>query len=57
MSPKHLERYVNEFSGRHNTRSSDTIDQMAQGMTGKQLRWEDLIAGGPAYPVRDKKRF
>ncbi len=60
MSPKHLERYVNEFSGRHNTRSSDTIDQMAhmaQSMTGKQLRWEDLIAGGPAYPVRDIKRI
>ena len=52
MSGKHLERYINEFAGRHNDRPSDTIDQMAhmaQGMTGKQLRYQDLIAGGPAY--------
>jgi len=54
MSPKHLGRYVTEFSGRHNDRPSDTIAQMenmAQGMTGKQLRYKDLIAGGPAYPL------
>ena len=29
MSGKHLGRYVNEFSGRHNARSEDTLDQMA----------------------------
>ena len=28
MSPKHLQRYVNEFSGRHNIREADTLDQM-----------------------------
>ena len=28
MSPKHLDRYVTEFEGRHNDRQSDTIDQM-----------------------------
>ena len=53
MSPKHLGRYINEFAGRHNDRPSDTIDQMAhmvQAMEGKQLRYEDLVAGGPAYP-------
>ena len=47
MSEKHLDRYVTEFSGRHNDRERDTIDQMShitQGMVGKRLRYEDLIA-------------
>ena len=47
MSAKHLDRYVTEFSGRHNDRERDTVDQMAgiaQGMVGKRLRYEDLIA-------------
>ena len=47
MSEKHLQRYVNEFAGRHNIRSLDTIDQMAsvaKGMDGKRLRYQDLVA-------------
>ena len=47
MSPKHLQRYVDEFAGRHNIRRSDTMDQMmalAEGMAGKRLRYRDLIA-------------
>ncbi len=47
MSAKHLQRYVNEFSGRHNIRSLDTIDQMisvAKGMDGKRLRYNDLVS-------------
>ena len=46
-SAKHLQRYVNEFAGRHNTRSADTLDQMKAtiaGMIGKRLRYRELIA-------------
>ena len=47
MSPKHLERYVIEFEGRHNQRNLDTVEQMraiAQGMDWKRLKYADLIA-------------
>ena len=47
MSVKHLQRYVNEFAGRHNDRSKDTPDQllrMAHGFDGKTLRYRDLIS-------------
>ena len=47
LSPKHLDRYVQEFAGRHNMRESDTIDQMVAlvcGMGGKRLRYADLIS-------------
>ena len=47
MSPKHLDRYVKEFTGRHNVREADTIDQMREvvaGMVGKRLRYSDLTA-------------
>ena len=47
FSPKHLDRYVTEFAGRHNARDADTIDQMSgmvAGMAGKRLRYSDLIA-------------
>ena len=47
MSPKHLDRYVQEFAGRHNARDADTINQMTgivAGMAGKRLRYADLIA-------------
>ena len=47
LSPKHLDRYVQEFAGRHNLREHDTIDQLAAlsgGMDGKQLRYRTLIA-------------
>ena len=47
MSPKHLDRYVTEFAGRHNDRDADTVDQMTgivTGMVGKRLRYSDLIA-------------
>ena len=47
MSQEHLQRYVNEFSGRHNIREQDTMDQMQAvvcGMVGKRLLYADLTA-------------
>ncbi|MYC64850.1 MAG: IS1595 family transposase [Acidobacteriia bacterium] len=47
LSPKHLQRYVDEFAGRHNIRDLDTIEQMrsmARAMEGGQLRYKDLTA-------------
>ena len=47
FSEKHLDRYVREFAGRHNIRPRDTLDMMQSvviGMTGKRLRYRDLIA-------------
>ena len=47
MSEKHLQRYVNEFAGRHNMREMDTIDQMRHvvaGMIGKRLMYKELVA-------------
>ena len=47
VSEKHLGRYVAEFEGRHNGRPKDTVDQIAsivQGMNGKRLRYQDLVA-------------
>ncbi len=47
FSPKHLDRYVQEFAGRHNVRDADTIDIMttfAAGAVGKRLRYRELIA-------------
>ena len=47
FSVKHLPRYVNEFSGRHNQRPIDTQAQMsamAKSGEGKRLRYQDLVA-------------
>ena len=47
ISQKHLQRYVDEFVGRHNFRRNHTTEQMtlfAGGMEGKRLRYQDLIA-------------
>ena len=47
MSAKHLQRYVDEFAGRHGVRERDTMDQMQNvvaGMVGKRLMYRDLVA-------------
>ena len=46
ISPKHLDRYVTEFAGRHNARQFDTLVQMgeiARGMMARRLKYADLI--------------
>ena len=47
LSVKHLQKYVNEFVGRHNIRTLDTLDQMAfvaLALVGRRLKWKELIA-------------
>ena len=47
MSPKHLQRYVNDFATRHNMRTRDTEVMMSETvarMVGKRLMYRDLIA-------------
>ena len=47
LSPKHLDRYVQEFAGKHNMRDSDTITQMRDTvarLVGRNLLYRDLIA-------------
>ena len=46
LSPKHLQRYVNQFAGRHNIREFDTLAQMVavtEGLAGKRLTYDALI--------------
>ena len=47
ISAKHLQRYVNEFAGRHGVRERGTLDQMQSvvaGMVGKRLSYRELVA-------------
>ena len=47
MSPKHLNRYVQEFAGKHDVRESDTLDQMREVVTrlmGRMLPYRRLVA-------------
>ena len=46
LSPQHLQRYINEFAGRHNLRNLNTIDQMREvvaRMIGLRLMCRDLV--------------
>ena len=45
MSEKHLQRYVDEYVGRHNVRQDPTMSQISgvvQGMSGKRLSYKEL---------------
>ena len=47
ISPKHLNRYLQEFAGKHNVRDAGTLAQMTAlvaGLVGKRLMYRDLIA-------------
>ena len=47
ISPKHLDRYVQEFAGKHNIRDSGTLAQMRDTvarLVGRDLLYRDLIA-------------
>ena len=48
ISPKHLQRYVSEFAGKHNVRDSGTLAQMRDTvarLVGRNLLYRDLVAG------------
>ncbi len=52
LSVQHLRRYLDEFAGRHNSRSADTAEQMrrmVRGMVGHRLTWKTLA--GTATPA------
>ena len=47
ISPKHLDRYVREFAGKHNLRESDTLTQVRRvvlNLVGKRLTYRDLTS-------------
>ena len=47
LSPKHLDRYVQEFAGKHNMRNSGTLMQMRHTtarLVGRNLLYRELVA-------------
>ena len=47
ISPKHLQRYVSEFAGKHNIRDSGTLVQMRDTvarLVGRNLLYRDLVS-------------
>lgn len=50
MSEKRLQRYIDEYVGRHNNREEATMrimSNVAKDMLGKRLTWEELTAEMP----------
>ena len=53
LSAKHLDRYVTEFTGRHNVRDMDTeplMGAIVRGREGRLVRYRDLVDGQSASP-------
>ena len=53
LSPKHLDRYVQEFAAKHNMRDSGTLTQMRETvarLVGRNLLYRDLIADNGLSP-------
>ena len=53
LSPKHLNRYVQEFAGKHNMRDLGTLAQMRDTvarLVGRNLLYRDLIADNGLSP-------
>ena len=53
LSPKHLDRYVQEFAAKHNMRDSGTLAQMRNTvahLVGRNLLYRDLIADNRLSP-------
>ena len=47
LSPKHLDRYVQEFAGKHNLRNSGMLAQMrstADRLVGRNILYLNLVA-------------
>ena len=47
ISPKHLDRYVSQFAGRHTVRLLDTVDimvGMVAEMVDNRLKHQELLA-------------
>ena len=47
MNPKHVQRYVNEFAGRHSLRELDTMEQtgtVVRQMDLKRLPYKELVS-------------
>ena len=54
ISPKHLNRYVQEFAGKHNMRNSGTLAQMrgtVARLIGRNLLYRDLISDNGLTPT------
>ena len=60
ISPKHLDRYVHEFAGKHNIRNLDTLAQMRDTvarLVGRNLLHRRLIAdNGLSSQARSQQR-